>query len=210
MAQYIEKVLGYKRLAMKGDQELALVALKAKVKGLGQVDVIEEAAPTGDSQSQGDAECGVEIVQSMVQSLKLALEAKIGAEVPEDHPAMPWLVRHAAAQVVNKHRIGSDGLTRHRRLKGREFNKEVAEFGESVWFLFLKSNGKNKMKSRWSSGIWLGIRDEAGEVIIGTEEGEIKCRTDKRKGTKEERWTSGQVENMKGTPWEPEPGRDEC
>ncbi len=32
----------------------------------------------------------------------------------------------------------------------------------------------------------------------------------KRKGTKEERWASGQVENMKGTPWEPEPGREEA
>ena len=85
----------------------------------------------------------------------------------------------------------------------------MAEFGESVWFLFLKSKGKNKMKSRWASGIWLGIRDESGEVIIGTDEGVIKCRTVRRKGTKEERWASGQVENMKGTPWEPEPGREE-
>ena len=59
---------------------------------------------------------------------------------------------------------------------------------------------KNKMKSRWASGIWLGIRDESGEVIIGTDEGVIKCRTVRRKGTKEERWASGQVENMKGTP----------
>ncbi len=31
-----------------------------------------------------------------------------------------------------------------------------------------------------------------------------------RKGTMEERWASGQVENMKGTPWEPEPGREEA
>ena len=124
--------------------------------------------------------------QGMVRSLKLALEARIGAEVPEDHPVVPWLVRHAA-QAVNRYRIGSDGLTRHRRLKGRDFNKEVAEFGESVWFLFLKSKGKNKMKSRWASGIWLGIRDESGEVIIGTDEGVIKCRTVGRKGTKEER-----------------------
>ena len=78
------------------------------------------------------------------------------------------MVRHAA-QVVNRYRIGEDGLTRHRRLKGRSFDKEVAEFGESVWFLFLKSKGKNKTKSRWSSGIWIGVRDESGEVIIGTD-----------------------------------------
>jgi hypothetical protein len=65
------------------------------------------------------------------------------------------------------------------------------------------------MRSRWSSGLWLGIRDESGEAIIGTDEGVMKCRTIKRKGTKEERWDLGQVEKMKGVPWEPEPGREE-
>ena len=87
-----------------------MVTLEDKVRALGQFDVIEEAAPTGDSQSQGDAECAVEIVQSMVRSLKLALEARVRAEVPEEHAVIPWMVRHAA-QVVNRYRIGEDGLT---------------------------------------------------------------------------------------------------
>ncbi len=59
---------GNKNLAIKGDQELELVTLKDKVRALGQFDVMEEAAPTGDLQSQADAECAVEIVQSMVRS----------------------------------------------------------------------------------------------------------------------------------------------
>jgi hypothetical protein len=70
-------VLGYKRLAIKGDQEPALATLKDKVRALGQFDVIGEAAPTGESQSPGDAVCAVEIVQSMVRSLKLALEHEL-------------------------------------------------------------------------------------------------------------------------------------
>ncbi len=47
-------------------------------------------------------------------------------------------------------------------MTGRDCDKEVAEFGESVWFLYPKSKGRNKMKSRWASGIWLGVRDESG------------------------------------------------
>ena len=60
MVQYVEKVLGYNRLAIKRDQEPALVTLKDKVRALGQFDPIEDAAPTGDSQSQGDAEFAVD------------------------------------------------------------------------------------------------------------------------------------------------------
>jgi hypothetical protein len=54
--------------------------------------------------------------------------------VHEEHPVLPWMVRHAA-QVVNRYRIGEDGMPRHRRFNGRNFDKEVAEFGETVCFL---------------------------------------------------------------------------
>ena len=63
------------------------------------------------------------------------------------------------------------------------------------------------MKCRWESGIWLGVRDESGEVIIGTDHGVCNCRTVRRKGTEEERWDIPGVEAMQGTPDEPEPGR---
>jgi hypothetical protein len=49
--------------------------------------------------------------------------------------------------------------------------------------------------------VCVGVRDVSGEVI--------KCRTVRRKGTKDERWDSGQAEKLKGIPREPEPGRDE-
>ena len=31
-----------------------------------------------------------------------------------------------------------------------------------------------KAENRWSNGVWLGIREESGEYIIGTEKGTIK------------------------------------
>ena len=82
------------------------------------------------------------------------------------------------------------------------------EFGESVWYLIPKSRGKNKIKSRWASGIWLGIREESGEAIIGTSKGVIKVRTVRRKGSDAERWDVSAIDAMVGTPWEPQPGVD--
>jgi hypothetical protein len=60
--------------------------------------------------------------------------------------------------------------------------------GESVWYLIPKSKGKNKLRSRWATGIFLWIRDESTEAFIGTSEAVIKVRTLRRKGSKEERW----------------------
>ena len=53
-----------------------------------------------------------------------------------------------------------------------------------------------------------GIRDESGEIIIGTSDGVIKVRSVRRKPTHEERWNEVQINEMKGTPHEPTPGRD--
>ena len=74
-------------------------------------------------------------------------------------------------------------------------------------YLKLRYRGKNKVRSRWSSGIWLGIREESGEVIVGTDKGVIKVRTIRRKGSDNERWDLVQLNEMRGTPWEPQPGR---
>ena len=80
------------------------------------------------------------------------------------------------------------------------------EFAECVWYLKVGTEGIDKLETRWESGIWLGIKDESGEVIIGTKEGAIKVRTIRRKGTKAERWNKEEFNAMKGTPWEPVPG----
>lgn len=94
--------------------------------------------------------------------------------------------------------------TPYERLKGKKFDKEVAELGECVWWLKPKSAGKDKFESRWESGIWLGIRDESGEHLIGTKEGIRRARTIRRRGSDEERWNIREVDEMKGIPWEPE------
>ena len=55
LVQYVEKVLGYNRVMIKGDQEQALMALRDKARALAGFEVVDEEAPIGDSQSQGDA-----------------------------------------------------------------------------------------------------------------------------------------------------------
>ena len=69
--------------------------------------------------------------------------------------------------------------------------------------------GEDKLavkESRWATGVWIGIKDESSESLIGTLEGVIKVRTIRRKGSHDERWDPEIINNFKGVPWEPIPG----
>ena len=77
-------------------------------------------------------------------------------------------MRHAAAS-MNRYQVGDDVRTAHERLRGRKFKRDVAEIGESVMYIRAESVGKDKYNSRWEEGVFVGVREESGEVIIGTE-----------------------------------------
>ena len=72
------------------------------------------------------------------------------------------------------------------------------------------SKEKDKMESRWESGIWLGMRDESQEVIIGTPSGCIKVRDIKRYASEDDQWDVDRFNSFRGAPWEPTPGSRSC
>ena len=68
------------------------------------------------------------------------------------------------------------GFTAHRRWKGRGVGRPVAEFGEYIQYLPANAAGKNKFEVRWDNGVWLGVRLESGESLIGRKNGVIKIK----------------------------------
>ena len=58
-------------------------------------------------------------------------------EVPVDHPAMLWLVEHAA-ELLTKFQMGHGGKTPYVRLFGKSCRDEAFEFGEQ--FLYTKAD----------------------------------------------------------------------
>ena len=64
-----------------------------------------------------------------------------------------------------------------------------------------------KDESRWRTGIWLGFIDETNEHIIGTNRGTLKCRAIRRYDTTGQ-FNIVEIEEMRGSPWEPIPGRN--
>ena len=169
------KCLGYKKVICKSDNEPAIIALQDAARRTLGVEMIMEESPVGDRQANAMVESAVRQAQGHFRGTKDALETRCGRRINGEHKRIPWLMMHAAA-VVNRARKDRDALTVYRRLKGRKFNRNVAEFGENILYLKANSAGKSKFDARWLEGVWLGIRDESGESIVGTPEGVVKRR----------------------------------
>ena len=204
VGQDLTCILGYKRCFVKTDQERAIRKLKSAVRMEYDIEIPDELAPVGDSQSNGEIEITVKIVEGQIRTLKCQLEHHLKQEIPVDHPLLPWLVRHAGA-TISRYQKGRDGMTAYRRLKGRDFVRNVIEFGECVWYMRNKNNKKGKLESNWEPGVFLGIREESSEAVIGTPDGVVKARSFRRKGSEETRWDKDNILAVQGLPWQPDP-----
>ncbi len=76
-------------------------------------------------------------------------------------------------------------------------------FGECIFYLKPKSKGKDKADCRCGYGIWLGIREESGEHIVGTKYGMLKVRAVRARRSRDKIWNWEEFCEMKGLPWEP-------
>ena len=150
-------------------------------------EVICEESPAGESQSLGSVNIQARIVQGQARTLRDVVETWYRNRIDEDSMVAPWMVRHAAG-ILNRFRVGSDGMTVHRPVKGSRLQTDTVEFRECVCYLKPNSVGQNKADVRWEEGIWLGIRDKSGETYIGTELGVIKVRSVRRQGAMQARW----------------------
>ena len=167
-------------------------------------ETIPEQSPVGSSGSNGVVERGIQAVERMSRVLKLCLEDKWSAKIPDDHAIITWMVGHAG-YLLSRFSVGVDGKTPYERLKGKKAKMGGVEFGEGIWFkMKSKSQGIGKLATAWRDGVYLGIRTLSGEIIVGTEEGVWKARTIRRKPF-ESRWCSVNSKMIGGVPWKVSP-----
>ena len=133
--------------------------------------------------------------------VKLALENCIGRKLGADSCVIPWLIEHAG-NILSLFEVGSDGRNPYQRLRGKKMKQPLVEFGESVHFLIPDHGSLGKMESKWRNGIYLGIRMESSEMLVGTSEGVFKVRSIRRKPDGQ-RWDADQVCSVIGVPWKP-------
>ena len=170
--------LGHGSMVIKSDQEPSIVSFKEKVrKELGSgYEIKMEESPAYSHQSNGEMEQMVGHLKGIVRTLWYRLESKYGRKIREGEDLFPWMVQHAA-DLHNRANVGEDGKTPFERMRGKKFRKEMVEIGEGVMAMIQSEEKKRDLRDNWIEGVWLGVREESMESIIGTAQGVIKVRT---------------------------------
>ena len=179
--------------------------LQSAIQDLRPKEIIPVNSPVRESESNGGAENAVRRVQEKTRVLRHQLEQNMKQKLPDTSLVMAWLVRWAA-ELLSKYSCGDDGRAPHERLHGETCTTPLVPFGESVMYLPMKTVRRDKGDPAKQPGVWLGIMARTQKVLIGTTIGAIKCRIVTRLA-EQERWGAAPITIVKGTPWEPVPGR---
>ena len=191
---------GYKRVNLKGDQEASIRAIMQQAKNGFQGEcIIEEAPVEGHAKSNGEAERAIQMVQGMARTLKEFVEYYAEVEFKADHPALTWLVEHAATLLTLFHKgAPKDGMTAYQRLKGKTWRVPLPSWGELVEF---RLRGNSKMGARWQPGIFVGVNRNTTEKAVATPEG-IHWVVSLRRKPELARWDGALLKKVKGVPWD--------
>ena len=167
-------------MVLRSDNEPALAKVVEKaIKVLKNADGVTaswEGSVPYDPQTNGHAEGAVRLVKGMFRVLLLGMEKQICGRLPLDHPAVAWLISHAA-HVRNLRVLGADGKTPFQRARGTCSVPALLGFGELCRYK-KRANEKGiaSSGSNWSTGIWLGIDSRTGQYILFDKDGRNQVR----------------------------------
>ena len=194
-------------IILKSDGEPALVCLRDALSKYHGGTVVPELSAKNESQSNGTAKEAGKTVREFTRVLKEQIEDKTDAKLSAGDAITLWLVRWAA-MVISRYLVGKDGRTAYERRRGRPCRLEALPCGEKVWYkeVWGGKDRKDKFNSEWEEGIWLGHTRSTNEMVMGTKDGVVRAYAIKRQDD-EERWKSGLVKEMRGTPQQPNPNK---
>ena len=184
---------------LQSDNEDTLNALlKATASKVGSMTV--RHSPSYSSNSQGSVERLHRTLLGQIRVVKAQVESNYSMTMSTKHCLLPWIVRHAA-RTVNRYVIHSDGHTSFERRWGRNYERAVCEFGETLLYLppQLKTLLLADLRQKC---IWLGKISETGENYVATESGIQKVRTVRRLQP-DFKYDLALLNKVCGTPWAP-------
>ena len=109
--------------------------------------------------------------------VKAQVESNYSITMSTKHCLLPWIVRHAA-WIVCCYVIHSDGFTSFERRWGRNYERAICEFGETLLYLPPQHKKIPKADLQMQKCIWLEKVSETGENYVATRRTESKNSTE--------------------------------
>lgn len=199
--------LGHREIVNHSDGERSLVLLKRKAAELAGVAAVPEESIVGDSQGNGEIEAAVKEVKGLMRTIKSQLEHNLGITLDRKDPVLSWLPTYAA-DIISRHRVGSDGCTPHRRLTGKNWNKAGFQFGENRFLKTAMSNQERRRRGSYEMVMvecrYVGHHSRSGAILALTSGGVVRG-VGARRLPEESRWGATGWSELKGFPWENKP-----
>ncbi len=109
------------------------------------------------------------ICAARVRTIMNAASENYGLDFRHDSYLVPWTIRHALWTYT---RFAKDeGSSPHFVTHGRNYDGEIAEFGETVHFYPPPQQRVDKLRARWKRGLWVGKSEQGDQYILFTETG---------------------------------------
>ena len=174
---------GEAKIILRSDNEPAILDLKRQAAAECRVrhgmTVVIDDTTEYESQDNGLAEMAVREVKGVARSVRVALSELYEKDISSKHLVLPWLVSCAAGQIT-RGQVGTDGLIRHQRLKGRAFRRLLRVFAECVLYLPIGKRA-SRLPERWSDGLFLWVVERSSEFYVGTVLGVVRARSLRRR-----------------------------
>ncbi|CAK0835766.1 unnamed protein product, partial [Prorocentrum cordatum] len=191
---------GRKRMVVSSGQENAITAPARAAAAARDEETVLQVGPRFDSKSKGPIEAAGGKVQQLIRTLVYTVNARYKVELKPSEPISSCLARHAG-WILTRLTVRGDGLTPHRRLEGRDYHGQIAEFAETAMHK-LPPGAAGKINARWDKGIWLGKANVSDEHMIGTPRGRVFARSIARRPG-EKRWNKNLFSQIICTPFDP-------
>ncbi|CAK0866686.1 unnamed protein product [Prorocentrum cordatum] len=199
---------GHTTVILQTDQEPATMALAQAVRDRRSHSTLVRGSPPFSKQSAGYAEGANKLAAGLLRAYKLKLEHKLGCEIKMTDPIVPWLV-NSVGWMITRFQPRSHGGSSYKMLYGKEYNGEIAEMGEQVWYRISArvAAGRGKWEARFAKGIWVGKSElDDTHLVIDPERGVQKVRTVRRM-PEEFRWQPELIQHIRVTPWKQTPDK---
>ncbi len=194
---------GHNEIILRSDSEPSIKQVQQVIQERRTMKTIPENSPVRSKGSNGAVERAIRTVEAKARTMKVALGGVTGETYTNGDAVLEWMAEYAA-QLYSRYHVGQDGKTAYGRLKGRESQRPIVQFGECVMFRPVKKNSDamDKYEPRWLEGCWLGMVERSGEGIIHYNGEIVKCRSVRRRPLSE-RWNGKVLKAMIRTPAEP-------